>query len=68
MDPLSVALKVQGALQGTFLSAVEARLAQGVALLSNWNVVEPVAQGGCGPQTVARSWLLPSQDAIFVVF
>ena len=46
MDPLSVALKVQGALQGTFLSAVEARLAQGVALLSNWNVVEPVAQGG----------------------
>lgn len=46
MDPLSVALKVQGALQGTFLSTVEARLAQGVALLSNWNVVEPVAQGG----------------------
>ena len=46
MDPLSVALKVQGALQGTFLSLVEARLVQGVALLSNWNVVEPVAQGG----------------------
>ena len=46
MEPLSVALKGQGALQGTFLRRVEARLAQGVALLWVWNVVEPVGQGG----------------------
>lgn len=33
-------------LQGIFLRGVEARLAQGVALLWGWNVVEPVGQAG----------------------
>ena len=46
MEALSVALEGQGALQGTFLRRVEARLAWGVALLWIWNAVKPVGRDG----------------------
>lgn len=47
--------------EGTFLRREEARLAQGVALLWVWNVVEPVGQASLGPR-------LQPKAAIFRVF